>query len=59
MDTNENSFKIKSRTFILLENIVKLGFRAITSEICESEFVISNEKKNNPNVARSDVAKQF
>ena len=37
--TNEYSFKIKSRTSVLLKNIVKLGFRAITSEIYGSQFV--------------------
>ena len=39
--TSVNSFKIKTRTFVLLENIIKLGFRTITSETCESEFVTS------------------
>ena len=33
---------MKSQTFTAIENVAKLGFRAISFEICESECVESN-----------------
>ena len=57
--TNANSFKIKSRTLILFENIVKVGFREITSESCECKFATCGTLNLQANVATSDVAQQI
>ena len=35
------TLKKPSQTFILLENVVKLGIREETSDICESKIITS------------------